>query len=635
MTKAPKAAPAPAGALSTDDLALAAQHVELLREIHAGDHATKTDLAKHLGRDLSNLNKTLKILADAGLAHAEGIGGGLPDKGQRALKAIDKAAGAAPDEPGSSSLPAGMIALLHGQICPDPENARKDWESEEAKAELLSLASDIKENGLLQNLVVRPNGGTAKAPFGAARFGGEDLPLYTLVGGERRWRALYEMTLTGDWPEDRPIICRVLETDDLGHKLAGLAENLQRRNLNPIEKAKAFEGLSAHLSNAEIAEKVGCTPEHVQQHRRFLKLSDKEQHRMTLPASDPNHLSIRDARYALNNIKAPPATLSRDETLILVELYWLAEVEGGERSYWGARVEVAPNARELGGKALASLEERNFLDLIDRPDHRDGRFYARLSWMGSNWVREAHPKLTKGKKEARAKALALIQAPELKGESPYSGSVIGQAMLKGPFDLTPEGQALADAFAEAEAERERAAAESEKQRAEREARYRSARQAVTGLQLPLIATGDVEVANMVAAVGNLDLPFPWSVNERAEVIAANGKTAFATRAAWGAADDKAIALALIVANAANASAGHAMPSAPKAPDEAEFVGWMAGRLQLLVDNLTPEAGLERTKTMLAEFLSDNGIAFGDEDYDWSSDGAAELVNDSLELEQAA
>lgn len=627
MTKAPKAAPAPAGALSTDDLALAAQHVELLREIHAGDHATKTDLAKHLGRDLSNLNKTLKILAEAGLAHAEGIGGGLPDKGQRALKAIDKAAGAASDEPGSSQ--GGIVFLYWSQIAPDPQNARRDWDSAEAIEELKALRDDILANDLLQNLVVRGPGHfdpIVKAVDGQ----GQELPLYTLIGGERRWRAIGMALKAGDWAEDRLIPCRLLETDDLGHKLAGLAENLQRRNLNPIEKANAFEGLSAHLSNAEIAEKVGCTAEHVQQHRRFLKLSAADQQRMTLPRDDDNHLSVREARRRLANMPQPPE-LTPEERLLFAEVAYRVYSEKKDR--W-ARVEINPAPAD--DPTVKSLQSRSILVVSDSPKWDDARFYAGINYSGQSVAEVTFPWLTE-KANKRREGLTDLQREILGADAPVEGG-FATPWLNGPFELSAEGQALIDRRAQQEADAERARELQAQRSEEKRQKLAAARIATSELVERVVAIGDAPPPidpEFESVVTGLNHPLPWSSNDRGEVLDAQGATVFRVGDYYGAVSDRELALAVVVSLAANSAGGVPMPPPPAAPERSVFEAAMVGRLRVVLPDLSEEEAATRATEILDQLLEENAVAFGVDDWDWSVNGAIELVNDHLEIDEAA
>ncbi len=119
-------------------------------------------------------------------------------------------------------------------IVPNPVQPRRVF----SEAELEELASSIRENGLLQPLVVRPH------PESADRF--------ELVAGERRFRALTSL----EW-QDVPVVVR--EADDETLLVLALVENLQREALNPLEEAEGYQALADRydLKHAEIAKAVG------------------------------------------------------------------------------------------------------------------------------------------------------------------------------------------------------------------------------------------------------------------------------------------------------------------------------------------------------------------------------------------
>jgi ParB family chromosome partitioning protein len=114
------------------------------------------------------------------------------------------------------------------------------------------LAASIKENGVLQPIIVR------KQPEG-----------YEIVAGERRWRAAQKAGKT-----QLPAIVRDVE-DDKVLELA-LIENIQRENLNPIEQARAFKELLTRvgLKHDEIAVKLGKDRSTITNFIRLLELPD-------------------------------------------------------------------------------------------------------------------------------------------------------------------------------------------------------------------------------------------------------------------------------------------------------------------------------------------------------------------------
>ncbi|MFO1431916.1 MAG: ParB/RepB/Spo0J family partition protein [Candidatus Competibacteraceae bacterium] len=129
--------------------------------------------------------------------------------------------------------------------------ARKQIEPDE----LQTLAATIRELGIIQPIVVRPKGGN------------EELDRYEIVAGERRWRAarLAHLSMV-------PVIVRYL--DESRAALYSLAENIARRNLNPIEQARGYEAIlhQHRLTQTELAEAVGQNVKTLNRILRLLKL---------------------------------------------------------------------------------------------------------------------------------------------------------------------------------------------------------------------------------------------------------------------------------------------------------------------------------------------------------------------------
>ena len=129
---------------------------------------------------------------------------------------------------------------------PNSLQPRQDFD-EDAIAE---LAQSIKETGILQPLVVVPEGNQ-----------------YKIVVGERRWRAAQKIGLT----KVPAIVRQLTEVEQIE---ASLVENLQRKDLNPIEVALAYQKLTKELNYTQdaVAEKVGKDRASVANFIRLLKL---------------------------------------------------------------------------------------------------------------------------------------------------------------------------------------------------------------------------------------------------------------------------------------------------------------------------------------------------------------------------
>lgn len=148
------------------------------------------------------------------------------------------------------------------------------------------LTESIRQNGLLQPLVVRPVGDG-----------------YEIVAGERRWRALKRL----GW-ESAPIVSREL-TDEQMLVLA-LVENLQRENLSPLEEARGYQQLieEFELTQEEIGLHVGRDRSTVANSLRLLTLPDEVRELLAAGRISAGHaraiLGIRDPRSQIDLARA-------------------------------------------------------------------------------------------------------------------------------------------------------------------------------------------------------------------------------------------------------------------------------------------------------------------------------------------
>lgn len=119
-------------------------------------------------------------------------------------------------------------------------------------ASLADLIESIKEHGILEPLVI------AHTPAG-----------YQIIAGERRWRAAKALGL-----KSIPVVIK--ETTPKGMLEMAIVENVQRSDLNPVERAKAFDRLMTefNLSNGEISRKVSKSPAYVSNTLKLLELPD-------------------------------------------------------------------------------------------------------------------------------------------------------------------------------------------------------------------------------------------------------------------------------------------------------------------------------------------------------------------------
>ena len=151
------------------------------------------------------------------------------------------------------------------KVRPSALQPRKQFSDES----LRELADSIREQGIVQPLIVRERNG-----------------FFELIAGERRWRAAQLLNLA-----EVPVIAR--EADDRSVLELALIENLQRENLNPIEEALGYAQLAEQfkLTQEEISAKVGKSRTVVANAIRLLKL----------PAAVQNYL--RDGRLSIGHAK--------------------------------------------------------------------------------------------------------------------------------------------------------------------------------------------------------------------------------------------------------------------------------------------------------------------------------------------
>lgn len=215
---------------------------------------------------------------------------------------------------------ARLIDVPVKNIRPNPKQPREDF----GYQDLEDLINSIKEHGILQPLVV-------------TKIDGEN---YELIAGERRYRAAKFLNL-------RTVPAIVRTAKDQEKLELALIENIQRKNLNPIEEGRAFQRLmdEFNLTQEEVAARVGKSrpviantlrllglPEEILQAIRSGKI--KESHGRTLLSLPDlksqlkyfskilkNEMTVRDTENAVRKIKGvrqkkvDPALAAKEELL--------------------------------------------------------------------------------------------------------------------------------------------------------------------------------------------------------------------------------------------------------------------------------------------------------------------------------
>jgi ParB family chromosome partitioning protein len=242
------------------------------------------------------------------------------------------------------------------RITPSPFQPRRTFD--EGKIE--ELAASIRNQGIIQPLVVRPKGDN-----------------FELIAGERRWRAAMKAGLTRV-----PVVVR--DADDHEALQLALVENLQREDLNPIEEANGYRRLQEEFrwSQEEVAERVGKSRPAIANSIRLLGLPAEVQQEVSagnLPAGQARALlglhtepliisacreviakglSTRETEKMVRHLLTGR---KRRRQMPLIDPDLKSIVEELQRSL-GTRVRLLPKARSAKGKieieyyTLADLE---------------------------------------------------------------------------------------------------------------------------------------------------------------------------------------------------------------------------------------------------------------------------------------
>ncbi|MBC8108746.1 MAG: ParB/RepB/Spo0J family partition protein [Anaerolineae bacterium] len=157
------------------------------------------------------------------------------------------------------------IELAVESIQPNPHQPRKQID----EAKVAELAASLKSTGVIQPIVVRKRGDG-----------------YELIAGERRWRAAKFANMT-----TIPAIIR--DVNSFEQAQMALVENIQREDLNPLDRAQSYRALidQLGLTQAELANRLGEDRSSVANYLRLLDLSD------------PVRQMLRDEQLTLGHAK--------------------------------------------------------------------------------------------------------------------------------------------------------------------------------------------------------------------------------------------------------------------------------------------------------------------------------------------
>ena len=243
--------------------------------------------------------------------------------------------------------------LKLNEIEPNKEQARKIFDEEAIE----ELASSIKEYGVIQPIIV-----TKKDNF------------YEIIAGERRWRASKKAGM-----EDIPAIVR--EDDEKRNKEISLIENIQREDLNPIEKAKGIRMLmdEYNLTQQNVADMLGKSRSSIANTVRILNLDERviemvlqgkltEGHCKSLMSIDDKERQYKMANYIIESgdsvreaekkMKTRKKVSKKQDRYIPI----YRDNEDSFQSFFGTKVKL--DAGEKRGKIIIQYTSNDDLERI-------------------------------------------------------------------------------------------------------------------------------------------------------------------------------------------------------------------------------------------------------------------------------
>ena len=239
------------------------------------------------------------------------------------------------------------------EIEPNTTQARKKFNEDT----LNELAESIKTYGILQPIIVE-----------------QKKDYYSIIAGERRWRAAKIAGLT-------EIPCLVRNEDEQRVKEISLIENIQRENLNPIEKALGYRELidNYNLKQQELADKLGINRTAVTNTLRILNLDKRvmelaiegkltEGHcRTLLSITDPDKQykaalriiekgqSVKDLEKSMKSRRTIKEVTAKYEPLY-------REIEDSFQSFFGTKVKLTP--KKHSGRIVIQYNSNDDLERL-------------------------------------------------------------------------------------------------------------------------------------------------------------------------------------------------------------------------------------------------------------------------------
>lgn len=235
-----------------------------------------------------------------------------------------------------------VVNINLNNIEPNKDQPRKQFDKEKLEA----LADSIRDNGVIQPIIVVKNGDR-----------------YKIVAGERRWRAAKSAGLT-----TIPAVIRNYSESEVAQ--IALIENLQREDLNPIEEAVGYKTLidKFKMTQEDVSSKIGKSRSAIANSIRLLSLDEPIQSKLITGEITSGHaralLSIEDKQtrlILLDSILEKGLNVRQTETLAkqlqkavpvkkkkIIDEQVMAEIEAAENrlsSHFGTKVKLIHNEK--------------------------------------------------------------------------------------------------------------------------------------------------------------------------------------------------------------------------------------------------------------------------------------------------
>ena len=236
----------------------------------------------------------------------------------------------------------------------NPYQPRKEF----SKEKIQELAQSIKENGLIQPIIVR------QSPV----IG------YEILAGERRYRASIAAGLS-----EVPVIIKKLSDQDM--MVHSIIENLQREDLNPIEEAKAYQSLiEKGYTHADIAAKMGKSRPYITNLVRLLTLPDFILNEVEAGKLSQAHarlliqLPLKEQKNLLNRIQKEDLSVRQVEDLLKEEKnkkkskekdHFIKEEEENLKKLLGLDVQIVLQKKEAGKITISFHNQEEYQRFIN------------------------------------------------------------------------------------------------------------------------------------------------------------------------------------------------------------------------------------------------------------------------------